>query len=110
MANPLVMAIGIGVITGVIAAARSKPISQRALYITTVVTAIGETALILDEPEDKRPDLAKFAGLSAIGVLIGLAPFTSWKQGDKSWIQQGAEAIADKFSPEPPPETDLVTA
>lgn len=106
MANPLIMAIGIGVTTGVIAVARGKQISQRALYITTVVTAIGETALILDEPEDKRPNLWSFAALSAVGVLIGLVPFTSWNPGDKSLIQKAGEGIADRFSP---PQPDLVT-
>lgn len=101
-ANPIVFAIGIGVANGVLAAVRNKPVSQRALWATAAVLAVGETILVLDEPEEERPDLWKFAGSTALGVFIGLAPFTSWKAGQKSLIQQGGEWIGDQFSPAQP--------
>lgn len=97
-ANPLVFAIGIGIANGVLAAVRNKPVSQRALYATAAVLAMGETILVLDEPEEERPDLAKFAGMTALGVFIGLAPFVSWHPGEKSSIQKTGEWFGDKFS------------
>lgn len=97
-ANPLVFAIGIGIANGVLAAVRNKPVSQRALWATAAVLAAGETILVLDEPAEHRPDLLHFAGMTALGVFLGLAPFTSWTAGEKSAIQKTGEWFGDKLS------------
>lgn len=96
--DPMVFAIGIGVANGVLAAVRNKPVSQRALYATAAVLAVGEAILLLDEPE--RPPLAAFMAKTAIGVGLGLAPFVSWQPGQKSSIQRAGEWFADRATPQ----------
>jgi len=97
-ADPMVFAIGIGIANGVLAAVRNKPVSQRAMYATAAVLAVGEAILLLDEPN--RPPLGAFMAKTAIGVGVGLAPFVSWKPGDKSAIQKAGEALATKAAPQ----------
>lgn len=95
-ADPLAFAVGIGVANGVLAAVRNKPVSQRALYATAAVLAVGETILILDESQ--RPPLAAFMAKTAIGVFLGLAPFVSWTPGEPSLIQRAGESLANRAS------------
>lgn len=97
-ADPMAFAIAIGVGNGVLAAVRNKPVSQRALYATAAVLAVGEAILLLDEPE--RPPLGAFMAKTAIGVGLGLAPFVSWRPGEKSAIQKAGEALATMASPQ----------
>lgn len=96
-ANPMVFALGIGVANGVLAAVRNKPVSQRALYATAAVLAVGEAILILDEPE--HPPLGTFMAQTALGVGLGMAPFVSWEPGEKSAIQRAGEWFGDTASP-----------
>lgn len=93
--DPMAFAIGIGVANGVLAAVRNKPVSQRALYATAGVLAVGETILLLDEPEDHRPALPGFMIKTALGVFLGLAPFVSWQPGEKTAVQRGGEWMGD---------------
>lgn len=96
--NPLVFAAGVGVANGVLAAARNKPVSVQAATITAGVIAAGELALILDVPKYDKPKMAALFGYSVVGTFVGLAPFISWKPGEKSWLQRAGEALANKAS------------
>jgi len=96
--NPVVFATGVGVANGVLAAARDKPVSLQAAIVTAGVIAAGEVALVLDVPEYSKPAMGALFGYSVLGTFIGLAPFISWKPGQKSWLQQAGEALANRAS------------
>lgn len=90
--QPATFAIAVGVVNGVLAVARNKPVTPNAAYITAAVIAVGEVALVAELPPDKRPDLWRFGTVSFLGTLAGIAPFAEWG-GKRSAIQQIAEAM-----------------
>lgn len=93
-AHPMVFAIGVGVANGVLAAVRDKPVSTRAATATAAVLAAGEVVLVMDLPEAERPDLSKFALHTAIGVMLGMAPFVTWTPGEPSMVKRMGESLA----------------
>lgn len=106
--HPAVFAVGVGVANGVLAAARNKAVSPTAAYVTAAVIAAGEVALVRysDEwtmtPPAQRQDLRRLAVYSALGTMVGLALFVSWKPGEPSYLQRAGERIAEK-APLPAP-------
>ena len=93
--NPAVFAVAVGVVNGVLAVARDKPVSPFAAYVTAGVIAIGEVALVAELPPAQRPDLWRFGTVSFLGTLAGIAPFTQWG-GQKSALQQIAEGAVTR--------------
>lgn len=90
--HPFIFGAGVGIANGLLAAARGMHMSTRATLATAAVLAIGETVIALDHltPEQQTPALlGRFAGLSGLGVLMGLAMFTNWRQ----WAGGPADAV-----------------
>ena len=80
--HPLVFGMGVGLANGFLAKARDMHFSTRAALATAATLAIGETILALDHTPDERGGrpLWMFAGMSGIGVLLGVSLFTNWHQ------------------------------
>lgn len=92
--NPLIFATGVGVANGVLAAARAKPVSVKAAAVTAGVIAAGEVALVYELPDYDRPRMTKLFAYSVLGTFLGLAPFISWKAGQRSLVQRAGESLA----------------
>jgi hypothetical protein len=106
VANPFIFAITGGVANGVLAAVRDKPVSMSAAWITALTIAAGELALVYELPEAERPSLGMLFAHTVAGTFVGMAPFISWQKGQKSWLQQAAEAGASRVplpAPQPAP-------
>ncbi len=79
--HPVLFGIGVGLVNGVLAKTRKKQVTARGALATSLILALGETVLSMDEtPQDRsgRPP-AMIGAMSAAGVLLGLAGFTNWK-------------------------------
>jgi hypothetical protein len=99
IAHPAIFAMGVGVANGLLAVVRDKSVSPNAAAITAAVIAAGELALVYDVPLEERPDLFTFGLWSIAGTYAGLAPFVSWKAGERSLIQRAGESIAEQATP-----------
>lgn len=99
--HPGVFGIGVGVANGVLAAARNKPVSPMAAYITAGVIAIGEVALVRYDPTwditpiGKRANLWHVGIYSFLGTMAGLALFIS-REGRASPIQRAGERLGER--------------
>lgn len=101
--HPAIFGFAGGVIAGLLAAVRQKPVSAKAAFVTSLVTAGGEVALVFDLPPEQRPNLTALAAWSALGTMASLALFVSWKEGEPGFLQRLAEGMADKASEAPLP-------
>lgn len=101
--HPAVFGFAGGVVAGLLAAVRSMPVSPKAAIVTSLVTAGGEVALVLDVPAENRPHLGTLAAWSAFGTMASLALFVSWRAGDPGLVQKMGEALADRLSAKPLP-------
>ncbi len=101
--HPAVFGFAGGVVAGLLAAVRDMPVSPKAAIVTSLVTAGGEVALVLDAPPELRPHLGKLAAWSALGTMASLALFVSWKPGNKGLLQQIGESMANSMSAKPIP-------
>ncbi len=74
--HPFSFAAGVGVANGLLAVSRDKKIDVPTALTLSVILGLGETALVMYEPESERPmGLGAIAAYSVLGVLLGVAPF-----------------------------------
>lgn len=82
--HPFSFAMGVGLANGLLAKARDKQVDARVATTLAAILGLGETALVMYEPQSERGPLMKDMTLmeigvySALGVLVGLIPFMSW--------------------------------
>jgi hypothetical protein len=88
VAHPFAFGIGSGVVGGAVAALRVKKVSIEANLITAGVIAISE-ALLADRRDQALPVFI----YTALGVVLGMAPFTRWDPMTTAWIERTGRPV-----------------
>ena len=74
--HPFSFAVGVGVANGLLAVSRNKKIDVPTALTLSAILGLGETALVMYEPESERAfPLTTIAVYSVLGVLVGVVPF-----------------------------------
>lgn len=81
--HPLVFGTGAGVVNGMLAMARNKPMSVTANFVTAAVIGISEGVLVQD-----RTKAVETAVQSGMGAVTGMALFTRWDAQQRALIER----------------------
>ena len=82
--HPFSFAAGVGVANGLLAIGRGKKIDPKTAFTLAIILGLGETALVMYEPQEHRgPYMSKMTLLtvgihSMLGVMAGVLPFVTW--------------------------------
>jgi hypothetical protein len=86
--HPFSFAVGVGIANGLLAKARGKTIDVKTATTLGSVLGLGETALVMYEPQSERGKFMSKMTLMEVGLwsvgglLVGLLPFISWKPAE----------------------------
>lgn len=82
--HPFSYAIGVGMANGLLAKSRDKKIDLKTAVTLGSIIGIGETALVMYEPQHERGEIMSQMSLmevglwSCAGLFVGLLPFITW--------------------------------